>query len=105
MSKDNKFQHKWLFYAKYTYCEKTKTWNLVYIDGKGMFCSLCCMFDTKQHNGFKTCNITANIICRPDTAEGHFKSEMHKDAYDASQIKENSYFDREEKKKVTMLKN
>ena len=30
---------------------------------------------------------------------------MHKDAYEASQRRENSYFDREEEKKVTMLKN
>ena len=105
MSKDNKFQHKWLFDPKYAYCEKTKTWSLIYIDRKGMFCSLCRIFDTKQHNGFKTWNNTANIRCRPDTVEGHFKSEMHKDAYEASQRRENSYFDREEKKKATMLKN
>ena len=30
---------------------------------------------------------------------------MHKDAYEASQTRETSYFDREEEKKVTMLKN
>ena len=62
-------------------------------------------FDTKQHNLFKTWNNTANVRCYTDTVEGHFKSEMHKDAYEASQRRENSYFDREEEKKVTMLKN
>ena len=30
---------------------------------------------------------------------------MHKDAYETSQRRENFYFDREEEKKVTMLKN
>ena len=40
-----------------------------------------------------------------DVALTHFKNEMHKDAYEASQRRENSYFDREEEKKVTMLKN
>ena len=70
-----------------------------------MFCSLCCIFDTKQHNGFKTWNNTANIISCPDTVEGHFKSEMHKDAHEAIQRRENSYFAREEKKKVKMSKN
>ena len=105
MSKDNKLQYKWLFDSKNAYCEKTKTWSLIYIDRKGMFCSLCRIFDTKQHNGFKTWNNTANIRCRPDTVEGHFKSEMHKDAYEVSQRRENSYFDREEEKKATMLKN
>ena len=54
MSKGNKFQHKWLFDPKYAHCEKTKTWSLVYIDGKGMFCSLCHIFDTKQHNDFNS---------------------------------------------------
>ena len=63
------------------------------------------IYDTKQHNGFKTWNNTDNIRCRPDTAEGHFKSEMHKDAYTVSQRRQNSYFDREEEKKVTTLKN
>ena len=105
MSKGNKFQHKRLYDPKYAYSEKTKTWSLVYIDGKGMFCSLCRIFNTKQHNGFKTWNNTANIRCRPGTVEGHFKSEMHKDAYEASQRRGNSYFDREEEKKTTMLKN
>ena len=47
----------------------------------------------------------SKIRCRPDTFEGHFKSETHKDAYEASQRRENSYFDREEEKKGTMLKN
>ena len=105
ISKDNKFQHKWLFYPKYAYCEKTKTWSLIPTDGEGMFCSLSRIFDTKQHNGFKSWNNTANIRCRPDTVEGHFKSEIHKDAYEASQRRENSSFDREVEKKVMMLKN
>ena len=39
------------------------------------------------------------------TFERHFKSEMHKYAYEASQRRENSYFDREEEKKAMMLKN
>ena len=105
MSKDNKFQHKWLFYAKYAYCEKTKTWSLVSTGGEDIFCSLSRIFDTKQHNGFKSWNNTANIRCCPDTVEGHFKSEIHKDAYEASQRRENSSFDREVEKKVMMLNN
>ena len=105
MSKDNKFQHKWLFYAKYAYCEKTKTWSLVSTGGEDIFCSLSRIFDTKQHNGFKSWNNTANIRCRPDTVEEHFKSEIHKDAYEASQRRENSSFDREVEKKAMMLNN
>ena len=52
--------------------------SLIYIDGKGMLCSLCHIFDTKQHNGFRTWYNTANIRYCPDTIEGHFKSEMNK---------------------------
>ena len=69
-----------------------------------MFCLLCHIFDTKEHNGFQTWNNTANIRCNLDIGEGHFKSELHKYAYEPSQKRENSYFDREEEKKVTILK-
>ena len=72
--------------------------SLVYIDGKVMLCSLYQIFDTKQHNSFKGWNNTVNIICRPDIVEGDFKNEIHKNVYDASRRKENSYFDREEEK-------
>ena len=72
---------------------------------KGMFCSLCRIFDTKKHNGFKTWNNTANKICRPDTVEGHSKNEVHEDTFEASQRRENSYCGREEEENITMLKN
>ena len=91
--------------TKYIYCKKSKIWCLVYIYVKGMFCSLCCIFDTKQHNGFKTWNNTVKIRCRQYAVKGHFKSKMYKNAYEASQRRENYYFDREEEKEVTMLKN
>ena len=37
MSKDNKFQHKWLFDPSYSFCENTTKWNLVYMRGKVCF--------------------------------------------------------------------
>ena len=40
-----------------------------------------------------------------DVALTYFKIEMQKDAYEARQRRENSYSDREEEKKITMLKN
>ena len=58
-----------------------------------MFCSIPHIFDTKQHNGFKTWTNTANIRCCPNTVEGHFFKKMHKDAYEARQRREDSYFD------------
>ena len=45
------------------------------------------------------------LRCRSETVEGHFNSEIHKDANEASLSRENSCFEREEEKKVTMLKN
>ena len=62
---NKKFQHKWFFveFPEYASCEKTKTWSLVYSNVKGMFGLLCDIFDTKQHNGFKTWNSTVNSTC------------------------------------------
>ena len=59
--KDNKLKHKWLFDANIAKCDKTNKWCLVYIDGKGMFCSLCRNYDIKQNNGKKTWNAIANV--------------------------------------------
>ena len=75
------------------------------MDGKGMFGSLCRKLEIKSniHHGIKTWNNTASIRCRSETVEGHFNSEMHKDAYEASLRRENSCSEREEEKKVTML--
>ena len=52
--KDNKFKHKWLFDPNIAKCDKTNKWCLVYIDRKGMFCSLCRYYDIKQSNGQET---------------------------------------------------
>ena len=105
--KDNQFKHKWLFDPNTAKCDKTNKWCLVYIDGKGMFCSLCRNYDIKQNNGQKTWNAIANVRCRTQTVIGHFKKEtsMHQEAVRASIRQKTSYFDLEEKKKVTALKN
>ena len=104
--KDNKFKHKWLFDPNIAECDKTNKWCLVYIDGKGMFCSVCRNYDIKQNNGEKTWNAIANVRCRTQTVIDHFKKEtsMHQEAVRASIRQKTSYFDLEEKKKVTALK-
>ena len=61
MTKDNKFQHKWLFDPDYAFCKEAEDWNLVYIDGKGMFCTLCRTYNTKQKNGLKQWNAVPNV--------------------------------------------
>ena len=98
MTKDNKFQHKWLFDPQHAYCEKTNTWNLVYIDGKGMFCGSCRGFDTKQpKNGGKQWNSEPNVRCRTETIKGHFSSNMHSEAVAAKARLSSSFFDAAEK--------
>ena len=67
-----------MFNPKHSYCQKTKSWSLVYTDGKSKFCSLCRVFDTKQHNGFKAWNSTPSIKChirgeKGNNVEKHFK--------------------------------
>ena len=74
MSKDNKFQHKWLFDPKIAFCDKSHKWCLTYIDGKGMFCALCRIYNTKQSNDLKVWNSTANLRCRTETIRQHFQS-------------------------------
>ena len=61
MSKDNKFQHKWLFDPKIAFCDRSHKWCLTYIYDKGMFCALCRIYNTKQSNDLKVWNFTANV--------------------------------------------
>ena len=104
MSKDNKFQHKWLFDPSYSFCENTPKWNLVYIEGGGMFCAVCREFDAKQKKTVQKYSIP-NVRCRITTIEKHLKSEMHEDAMFAHNRRKTSYYDAEENKKVNSLKN
>ena len=104
---DNKFQHKWLFDPKIARCEETHEWCLVYIDGKGMFCSLCREYDIKQNNGVKTWNSVANVRCRTQTVRDHFQkpTSMHQEAVQSLKRHKTSYFDKEQVKTVNSLKN
>ena len=72
-----------------------------------MFCSFCRNYDIKQNNGQKTWNTIANARCRTQTVIDHFKKEpsIHQEAVRASIRQKTSYFDLEEKRKVTTLKN
>ena len=105
MNKDNKFQHKWVFDPDYAFCKEAEEWHLIYIDGRGMFCTLCRTYDTKQKNGLKQWNSVPNVRCRPQTITNHLESDMHKDALRAKKSHKSSYFDKEEEKKLSTLKN
>ena len=72
----------------------------MYIDGKGMFCSLCRNYDIKQNNGQKIRNAIANTRCRTQTVINKLRGTSRQ--HTAKNVK---FLFREEKKKVTGLKN
>ena len=74
MSKDNKFQHKWLFDPEIAFCDRSHKWCLTYIDGNRIFCALCHIYNTKQSNDLKVWNSIANVRCRTETIRQHFQS-------------------------------
>ena len=104
MTKDKKFQHKWLFDPQLTKCSATEICSFVYIDGKGMFCSLCCCTNTLQpSNESKVWNCEPNVLYCPDTIRNHMYPSidaartMHGDAIQSELLLMSSYFVRKEK--------
>ena len=61
MTKDKKFQHKWIFDRDLAYYKKTGIYCLMYIDGKGMFCSLCRLANTVHPTNASIWNFDPNI--------------------------------------------
>ena len=98
MTKDSKFQHKCIFDPELAKCKATGIWSLTYIDGKGMFCSLCRLINTAQpSNASKIWNSQPNKRYKPETIRGHFlvetgKRTMHTDAAATEKAKCGSYF-------------
>ena len=73
--KNKKFQHKWIFDENLAYCTKTGIWCLTYINGKGMFCNLCCLTNIMYlTNASKICNCEPNIRYRAKTVKDNFKN-------------------------------
>ena len=104
MMKDKKFQHKWLFNRQLAKCSATEILSLVYIDGKGMFCSLCRCTNTLQpSNDSKVWNCEPNVRYRSDTVRNHMYPSvdaartMHGDAIQSELLLASSYFVRREK--------
>lgn len=96
MSKDNKFQHKWLNDPNIARCKATGIWSLCYIDTKGMFCAMCRLHNVDQPtNHSKVWNTEANTRCRTETVRGHLKDDdkdMHGEAVKREALKQKSYF-------------
>ena len=106
MTKDNKFQHRWLFDPALGQCPHTGIWTLIFVEGQGMFCGLCRMHDTSQPTtGLKIWNSKPNVRCRQETIRLHYISPsdtqktMHNAAVTTEKIKKGSYFIQEEQSK------
>ena len=102
MTKNSKFQHKWIFDRELAKSKATGIWSLTYIDGKGMFCSLCRLTNTAPSNASKIWNSQPDKRYKPETIRGHFlvetgKRTMHTDAVAAEKAKCGSYFIENEK--------
>lgn len=104
MTKDKKFKHKWLFDPELAFCERSHKWCLTYIDGKGMFCALCRMHNTKHSNDGKVWNSSPNVRCRTETIKSHMgsKTSIHNQAVASDTQQKGSYFVKEMNKNVAL---
>ena len=80
-------------------CSATEIWSLVYIDGKGMFCSLChCTNMLQPSNESKVWNCEPNVCYRLDTVRNRMYPSvdaartMHGDAIQSELLLTSSYF-------------
>ena len=110
MTKDKKFKHKWLFDSSLSQCQETGIWSLCYVDGIGMFCSVCQMHDSgHQQTNVKVWNASPNVRYRTETIRQHFikskevKATMHSLAADKEKQKSKSYFVKEDQRKEKVM--
>ena len=84
----------------------TKTWCLVYVDGQGMFCSMCRQHDVKMNTDLKKWNSIPTKRCRTATISSHLDSatSVHRESVNADERQSTSHFDREQEKQIPSLK-
>ena len=112
MTKDKKFQHKWLFDPTMAKFSHTGIWCLTYINSLGMFCAVCRMSNVSQpKNDSKIWNSEHNVRCQTETMQGHLvctsdHKTMHGDGVETEKLKSKSYFvekEREEASKINKV--
>ena len=110
MTKDKKFKHKWLFDSSLSQCQETGIWSLCYVDGIGMFCSVCQMHDSGHpQTNVKVWNASPNVRYRTETIRQHFikskevQATMHSLAADKEKQKSKSYFVKEDQRKEKVM--
>ena len=105
MTKDKKFQHKWLFHATMAKCSGTDIWCLTYIDGLGMFCAVCRMSNVSQpKNDSNVWNSEPKVRYRTETVRGHLvctsdHKTTHGHGVESEELKRKSYFVEKEREK------
>ena len=112
MTKDKKFQHKWLFDQTMSRCSNTCIQCLTYIDGLGMFCAVCRMSNvSRPKNDSIVWNSEPNVRYQTETVRGHLvctsdHKTMHVDGVETERLTRTSYFvekEREEASKVSKV--
>ena len=109
MTKDKKFQHKWLFDPTMAKCGHTGIWCLTYIDGLWMFCAVCRMSNVSQpKNNSKVWNPESNVGYRTETMQGHLvctsdNKTMHGNGVETKKLKRKSYFVEKEREQASKI--
>ena len=97
-----KFQHDWLNDPNISCCQSTGMWWLVYVEGKGMFCTLCRKHDAENsQNKKKIFNTEPSTRFRPATLREHIqtdetgKRQQHGSAIQKEHLQRTSCFEAE----------
>ena len=87
------FDHKWIMDKQLSYCHSTGIWDIVYVEGQGIFCLLCKKFQVKNQQN-KTAIFADEPSCRfrKSTIKDHKKSTKHTGAQNAELYNRTSVF-------------
>ena len=107
MTRQKNFLHKWLYNPELSCCQETGIWLLVYVEGYGMFCAVCQMYDCAkpQSTAHNFWNSSLNVPYQPDFVKGHFlREDVYKETMDSLVVskekdKSKSHFVKENKYK------
>jgi hypothetical protein len=76
--KNDKFSHYWIKDSGLSFCDVTKCWWLVYVEGQGMFCLLCRQNDEHNvQNKAKAFNKNPSVRSKKSAVDEHRKSAQH----------------------------
>ena len=88
-----KFDHKWIMGKQLSYCHSTGIWDVIYVEGQGLFCLLCKKFNVKNpQNKFAIFADEPSCRFRKSTIKDHKKSTKPAGARNAELLNRTSVF-------------